>query len=118
MVIPNKVLELSCTLADIERRAIYLPISYTNIQRLLLRYQPDECRPLTDNEVLRMTDSHLMLQQWLEKGLACFWPYYFVQTVCAGYSAVHTLAGILLDYPKYPSQLFPANRLCFVVLIE
>ena len=41
MVIPNRVLELSCTLADIERKAIYLPISFTNIQRLLLRYQPD-----------------------------------------------------------------------------
>ena len=119
MVIPNKVLELSCTLADIDRKAIYLPISYTNIQRLLLRYQPDDdCRPLTDFEVLRMVDSHMMLQQWLEKGMAAFWPYYFVQVTCGSYSAVHILQGILLDYPKYPSAMFPRDRLCFVVLIE
>lgn len=118
MVIPNRVLELSCTLADIERKAIYLPISFTNIQRLLLRYQPDECRPLNDHDVLRMVDSHMLLQQWLEKGLACFQPYYFVSVSCGSYSAIHTLQGILLDYPRYPSRLFPANRLCFVVLIE
>ena len=80
MVIPNRVLELSCTLADIERKAIYLPISFTNIQRLLLRYQPDECRPLADHDVLRMVDSHMLLQQWLEKGLACFQPYYSVSS--------------------------------------
>ena len=97
MVNVRHILELSCTLADIERRAIYLPISYTNIARLLLRYQPDECRPLADHDVLRMVDSHMLLQQWLEKGLACFQPYYFVSMSCGSYSAIHTLQGILLD---------------------
>lgn len=114
----KKVLEVSCTLADIERRAIYLPISYTNIRRLLMRYQPDECRSLTEIEVMRLTDSHLMLQQWIEKGLACFWPYYYVSVSCGSYSAIHTLQGILLDYPRYPTALYPADRLCFVVMIE
>jgi hypothetical protein len=118
MVTPNKVLELSCSLADIERKAICLPISFTNIQRLLLRYQPDECRYLTEFEVMRLNESHQMLQQWLEKALACFQPYYYVEVSCASYKAIHTLQGILLDYPKYPSAAFPHNRLCFVVLIE
>ena len=113
-----KILQLSCTLADIERKEIYLPISFTNIQRLLMRYQPDYCRPLTEYEVTRMNDAHMMLQQWLDKGLAAFQPYYHVQTTCGSYSAIHTLQGILLDYPRYPSALFPANRLCFVILIE
>ena len=111
-------IEVTCTLADIEHRAIYLPISYTNIRRLLLRYQPDECSELSEHDVLRMADSHLMLQQWLEKGLAAFRPYYYVQTTCGSYSAIHTIAGILLDYPRYPSPLFPANRLCFIINIH
>ena len=118
MLIPMKVLELSCNISDIERKAIYLPISYTNIQRLLLRYQPDVCRALTEHEVLRMVDSHMMLQQWLEKGLACFYPYYYVSVSCGSYSAIHTLQGILLDYPRHPSPIFPRDRLCFVVMIE
>lgn len=113
-----KVLELSCTLADIERKAIYLPISYTNIQRLLLRYQPDVCRPLNNYEVLRINDSHTMLRQWLDKGLACFYPYYYVCVSCGSYSAIHTLQGILLEYPHHPSQMFPHDRLCFIVRIE
>ena len=113
-----KILQLSCTLADIEHKVIYLPISFTNIQRLLLRYQPDYCRPLTEYEVTRMNDSHIMLQQWLDKGLAAFQPYYHVQTTCGSYSAIHTLQGILLDYPRHPSPVFPANRLCFVIQIE
>jgi len=118
MVTQAKTLELSCSLRDIERKEIYLPISFTNIQRLLLRYHPDYCRPLTEYEVTRMNDSHMMIQQWLEKGLAAFQPYYYVQTTCGSYSAIHTLAGILLDYPRHQSALFPANRLCFIVQIE
>ena len=118
MVTQMKILELCCTLRDIERRAIYLPISYTNIRRLLLRYQPDVCTELTDYDVLRMNDSHMMLQQWLENGLACFQPYYYVEVSCGSYQAIHTLQGILLDYPRDPTPLFPTNRLCFIVQIE
>lgn len=118
MVNVKHILELSCTLADIDRKAIYLPISYTNIARLLLRYQPDECRPLTEHEITRMNGSHLMLQQWLEKGLAAFQPYYYVAVSCGAYKAIHTIGGILLDYPRDPTEQFPSNRLCFVVQIE
>ena len=41
-----------------------------------------------------------------------------LEVSCGSYSAIHTLQGILLDYPRYPTALYPANRLCFVVLIE